>query len=63
MDCGNVRNEKSIFYFLKQKIYDIIFLQETHFCLNVEKLWQWEWGGTLFFLHGENNLIVKELLF
>ena len=45
---------KSSFYFVKQKIYGIIFLQETHSCLNDEKLWQYEWVGKLFFLHGEN---------
>ena len=52
---------KSIFYFLKQKNYDIIFLQEIHFCFNDEKLWQYEWGGRLFFRM--EKIIVKELLF
>ena len=58
---------KSIFYFLKQKNYDIIFLQETHSCFNDEKLWQYEWGGKLFFSHGENNsegvaILIKQSL-
>ena len=46
---------KSISYFLKEKNYDVKFLQETHSCFNDEKLWQYEWGGKLFFSHGENN--------
>ena len=46
---------KSIFYFLKQKNYDIIFLQETYSCFNDEKRWQYEWKGKLVFSHGENN--------
>ena len=47
--------QKSIFYFLKQKNYDIIFLQETRSCFNDEKLCQCEWGGKLFFSHRKNN--------
>ena len=46
---------KNIFYFLKQKHYDSIFLRETRSRYNDEKLWQCEWGGKLFFSHGENN--------
>ena len=58
---------KSIFYFLKQKNYDIIFLQKVHSCLNDKKLWQYEWGGKLFFSHGENNskgvaILIKQSL-
>ena len=67
-DCGKTQpKRKSIFYFLKQKNYDIIFLQETHSCFNDEKLWQYEWGGKLFFSHGENNskgvtILIKQSL-
>ena len=58
---------KSIFYFLNQKNYDIVFLQETLSCFNDEQLWQYEWGGILFFSHGENNskgvaILIKQSL-
>ena len=61
------QKRKSIFYFLKQRNYDIIFLQETHSCYNDEKLWQYEWGGKLFFSHGQNNsegvaILIKQSL-
>ena len=58
---------KSIFYFLKQKNYNIIFLQETHTCFIDEKLWHYEREGKLFFSHGENNckgvaILIKQSL-
>ena len=46
---------KSIFYLLKQKQYDLIFLQETHSCMTDEKLWKCEWGGKIIFAHGDRN--------
>ena len=42
---------KAVFYFLKQKQFDIILLQETHSLLADEKLWQCEWGGEIVFSH------------
>ena len=56
MDCQKIHFltfQKSVFYFLKQKNYDIIFLQETHFCFTDEKLCHCEWGGK-FPLNKEN---------
>ena len=55
MEDLQVPKTEEYFLLLKQKKYDIIFLQETHTCMNDEKLWQYEWGGKLFFSHGENN--------
>ena len=34
---------------------DIICLQETHSCLENEKIWSNEWGSKIFFAHGESN--------
>ena len=58
---------KNIFYFLKQKNYDIIFLQETHSCFDDENLWQYEWGSKFFFSRRENNskgvaILIKQSL-
>ena len=51
---GNLER-KTIFHFLKQEQYDIILLQETHSNCADEKLWVCEWGGKIFFTHGDNN--------
>jgi len=34
---------------------DIIFLQETHITQKVERQWEREWGGKIFFSHGAFN--------
>ena len=46
---------KSIFYLLKQKQYDIVFLQQTHCEFTDKTLWTCEWGGNIVFAHGKNN--------
>ena len=51
---GNLKR-KTILYFLKQKQYDIILLLETHSTPAYEKLWVCEWGGKIFFAHGDSN--------
>ena len=44
-----------IFEWLKLKNEEIIFLQETHSTSEVEKQWEREWGGKIFFSHGKSN--------
>ena len=59
---------KSIFYFLKQKkLGHYISSRNPHSCFNDKKLWRYEWGGKLFFSHGENNskgvaILIKQSL-
>ena len=59
--CFNVNGlrqnlkRKSIFYHLKNKKVDIILLQETHFSITEETLWQYEWRGKIMFGHGNSN--------
>ena len=33
----------------------IVILQETHSSLDTERRWKAEWGGDIFFAHGEKN--------
>ena len=33
----------------------LVILQETHSVPNFESRWKVEWGGNIFFSHGENN--------
>ena len=44
---------KSIFYVLKQKQYDIVFFQETHYGFTNETLRTCQWGDKLVFSHGK----------
>ena len=61
LNCLNVRglrnNRKrlSIFTWLKQMHPGITLLQETHSAESDTKKWQNEWGGDIFFSHGEYN--------
>ena len=34
---------------------DSAFLQETHSTVKTEKLWRNEWGGSIFYCHGDSN--------
>ena len=61
-DLRKIPKRKSIFYLLKQKQYDMVFLQETHSCPSDEKLWACEWGKIIF-AHGKNNSRGVSILF
>ena len=54
---------KAIFDWLKQKHYDICFLQETHSCFDTYKRWELEWQGKIVFSHGETNSKGVAILF
>ena len=47
---------KTLFYYLRQKKFDIIYLQETH-CSNDNDVLSWskEWNGPAFWSTGSNN--------
>ena len=69
-NCRGIRNANkraNIFTWLKQNYFGITFLQETHSAIMDYKKWQQEWGGQIYFSHGEFNsrgvaiLIPKEL--
>ena len=46
---------RKIFRYLHEKRVDIALVQETHSTKNVEKIWKNEWGGKIYFDHGESN--------
>ena len=46
---------ESMFLWLKKFQSDIIFLQETHSIESYETIWKKEWGGDIYFSHGEKN--------
>ena len=69
-NCRGVRNynkRQNIFTWLRQNFFGITFLQETHSTLTDIQNWTREWGGQIFFAHGEFNargvaiLVPKEL--
>ena len=52
---GDDFKRQSLLLWLKKFNCDIIFLQETHSVVSVENRWKSEWGGDIFFSHGESN--------
>ena len=44
-----------MFYFFKQRNYDIILLQETHSIETDVHSWQNEWNGDIYLSHGRSN--------
>ena len=46
---------KAIFKWLDFKKNNIIFLQETHSCSEIENQWRKEWKGNIYFSHGLSN--------
>ena len=45
---------RKLFNYVNMK-YDITFMQETHSTKNVEKYWKNEFGGKIYYAHGEAN--------
>ena len=60
---SNFKKRKLIFSWCRKTKSDIIFLQETHSKFEVEKQWEREWGGSMFFSHGSNNARGVAILF
>lgn len=46
---------RKVFYLMHHWKVDICLLQEVHCCLEDEKIWKSEWGGQVFFNHGDRN--------
>jgi len=50
------KKRKSLFFFLKEKNYDLIFIQETHCGSNDDiQKWSKEWNGPAFWSIGDNK--------
>ena len=49
------KKRQAIYRWIKSKNVDIVFLQETHSCMQIENRWDREWDGKAFFSHGTTN--------
>ena len=57
-NCRGLRDKAKrnlIFTWLKEKNKGITLLQETHSTRSDEKMWEKEWGGTIYYSHGCSN--------
>ncbi len=57
-NCNGIRDDskrRQVFNYLRSKGADLILLQESHSTANVEKIWENEWGGKVFFSNGTSN--------
>jgi len=63
----DIHKRQNIFKWIKSNYMGITLLQETHSTIREENKWEQEWGGTIYYSHGEHNakgvaiLIPKEL--
>ena len=58
LNCRGIRNQnkrQTIFNWLKTSYNGLTFLQETHSTISDEKKWETEWGGKIYYSHGEFN--------
>ena len=46
---------RNIFQYLRERQYDIIFMQELHSTKNEEIYWRAQWGGPMYFSHYKSN--------
>ena len=51
---GDRKKRRSVFQWLRTYHNGIILLQETHCVANSEGQWKQDWGGNIFFSHGNN---------
>ena len=57
-NCRGLRNDQkrqNIFSWLKSSHPGVTFLQETHSTFTDENKWEREWGGNIYYTHGEFN--------
>nr|BAC82624.1 pol-like protein [Ciona intestinalis] len=59
----NDKKRKTIFRYLQNKRYWILFLQETHCSREKQKLWEMEWQGEILWANGTNNSRGVAILF
>ena len=53
---GEKCKRQKVFTYIKDKLQKgFCFLQETHSTEALEKIWKTQWGGELFFSHGQSN--------
>ena len=52
---GDTNKRATVFKFLKNKLFEVIMLQETHSVKRCEKIWKSQWRGQIMFAHGASN--------
>ena len=52
---GEFSKRRKLFYYLHDKEFDLVALQETHSTKKCERRWRTEWGGRIIYSHGESN--------
>ena len=45
----------SVFNWIKQKQFHVMFLQECYSSKDTESIWETEWGGQIIFSHGSKH--------
>ena len=51
---ANKLKRRCVFNWLKNQPFDIFLLQETHSTKKIESIWSSEWGGRIYYSHGQS---------
>ena len=62
-ECKRVKVRRQTFWYLHEKKFDIVFLQETHSDKTIEKIWSSMWGKKIWFSHGNSQARGVAILF
>ena len=54
---------RAIYQKLRDSLYDIIFIQETHCTVDIQHIWKSEWRGDAIFANGTSNSRGVAILF
>ena len=49
------QKQKELFQYFRDRNTNIVMLQETQLMPKYEALWRNEWGGSIFYSHGQSN--------
>ena len=52
---GDDAKRRQVFHYLHTKKVGLAFLQETHSIKDKAKLWKSEWGGQIWYDHGDSK--------
>ena len=52
--CGDTKKRRQVFLWLREKSFNIYFLQETHSTRDCEYIWKNEWGYQVLYTHGSS---------
>ena len=52
---GNIEKRRQLFYYMQKSKGSVFLAQETHSTSSSEEMWENQWGGKIYFSHGESN--------